>query len=160
ATTDTQLLELSRAQFESFLERRPRTAMAILRTMSDRLRATNALLSQRAAKNWAKEVEENLKWTDRLADKVATLNGSWAFILGLLGLTLTWMLVNSTGGFDGYPFVFFNLLLAVLVALQGPLIVMSQNRQVAKDRAEAEADFQVNLKNEVNIETILRELAE
>ena len=56
--------------------------------------------------------------------------------------------------------MFFNLLLAILVALQGPLIVMSQNRQATKDRARAETDFQVNLKNEVNIETLLRELGE
>jgi uncharacterized membrane protein len=56
--------------------------------------------------------------------------------------------------------VFFNLLLAILVALQGPLIVMSQNRSALKDRAQAETDFQVNLKNEVNIETLLRELGE
>jgi uncharacterized membrane protein len=56
--------------------------------------------------------------------------------------------------------VFFNLVLAILVVLQGPLIVMSQNRDAHKDRAQAEADFNVNLKNEVNIETILRELGE
>ena len=62
--------------------------------------------------------------------------------------------------FDPYPFVFFNLLLAILVALQGPLIVMSQNRSAIKDRAQAETDFKVNLKNEVNIETLLRELGE
>ena len=62
--------------------------------------------------------------------------------------------------FDAFPFVFFNLLLAILVALQGPLIVMSQNRQTLKDRAQAETDFKVNLKNELNIETILRELGE
>ncbi len=62
--------------------------------------------------------------------------------------------------FDPFPYVFFNLLLAILVALQGPLIVMSQNRQTLKDRAQAETDFKVNLKNELNIETILRELGE
>jgi len=61
---------------------------------------------------------------------------------------------------DEYPYQFFNLVLAVLVALQGPLIVMSQNRQAAKDRREAETDFKVNLKNEVNIETMLMELRE
>ena len=61
---------------------------------------------------------------------------------------------------DPYPFQFFNLALAILVGLQGPLIVMSQNRQSLKDRARADTDFKVNLKNEVNIETLLRELAE
>ena len=61
--------------------------MTILREMAERLRETNAMLSQRAAKNVVKEIEENLTWGQRLADKVAELNGSWAFILFLLGLT-------------------------------------------------------------------------
>jgi uncharacterized membrane protein len=164
ATTDAVLLELSRGTLSTYLERRPRAAMAILRTMAERLRETNAMLSERAAKNVVKEIEENLDWHDKLADRVAELNGSWAFILGLLGLTVGWTLVNVPGilphPFDAFPYTFFNLLLAILVALQGPLIVMSQNRQTLKDRAQAETDFKVNLKNEVNIETILRELGE
>ena len=80
-----------------------------------------------------------------------------------LAVTAGWMALNTVlqhGTFDPYPFVFFNLLLAVLVALQGPLIVMSQNRQSLKDRARSDTDFKVNIKNEVNIETILRELGE
>jgi uncharacterized membrane protein len=140
--------------------------------MSARLRETNAMLSERAAKNVVEELEKNLLWTDRLADKVAELNGSWAFILLLFGLTGVWVLVNSlvlphfnpqhdaSTSFDPYPYVFYNLLLAILVALQGPLIVMSQNRQSTKDRATADNDYRVNLKNEVNIETIMRELGE
>src|SRR5205807_1033025 len=148
----------------SYLERRPRAAMAILRTMAERLRETNAMLSERAAKNVVEEFEKNLSWSDRLADKVAELNGSWAFIIGLALLTGLWIIFNKDGvfksPFDPYPFVFFNLLLAILVAMQGPLIVMSQNRQTMKDRATADTDFKVNLKNEVNIETILRELGE
>src|SRR5262249_51239514 len=123
---------------------------------------TNEMLSQRAAKNAVQEVESKLSWSQKLADKVAELNGSWTFILVLLGMTLGWMAINATDfiKFDAYPYVFFNLLLAILVALQGPLIVMSQNRSAIKDRAQAETDFQVNLKNEVNIETLLRELGE
>jgi uncharacterized membrane protein len=165
ATTDAVLLELSRETLSSYLERRPRAAMAILRTMAERLRETNAMLSERAAKNMVEEIERHLSWSDRLADKVAELNGSWLFIIGLVGVTLLWMYVNKTGvfakePFDPYPYVFFNLVLAILVALQGPLIMMSQNRQSLKDRATAETDFKVNLKNEVNIETILRELGE
>jgi CRP/FNR family transcriptional regulator, cyclic AMP receptor protein len=164
ATTDAVLLELTRDTLSTYLERRPRAAMAILRTMAERLRETNAMLSERAAKNVVKEFEQNLVWRDRLADKVAELNGSWAFIVGLLGMTVAWTVVNLPGvthqPFDAFPYVFFNLLLAILVALQGPLIVMSQNRQTLKDRAQAETDFKVNLKNEVNIESILRELGE
>jgi CRP/FNR family cyclic AMP-dependent transcriptional regulator len=164
ATSDAVLFELSRATLSRYLERRPAAAMAILRTMSERLRETNALLSERAAKNAVKEVEENLSWSDRMADKVAELNGSWRFIVGLLLITCAWTAINASHvlgrPFDEYPYTFFNLLLAILVALQGPLIVMSQNRQTLKDRAQAETDFKVNLKNELNIETILRELAE
>jgi len=165
ATTDAVLLELSREVLSDYLASRPRAAMTILRTMAERLRETNAMLSERVTKNAVEEIEKNLTWSDRLADKVAELNGSWAFILGLGVITLSWMVINRAGlfgkePFDAYPYVFFNLLLAILVALQGPLIVMSQNRQTLKDRATAETDFKVNLKNEVNIETILRELGE
>ena len=164
ATTNAVLLELSRDTLSKYLERRPRAAMAILRTMAERLRETNAMLSERAAKNVVKEIEANLDWRDRLADRVAELNGSWTFIVGLLTLTVVWTITNVPGvlaePFDRFPYTFFNLLLAILVALQGPLIVMSQNRQTLKDRAQAETDFKVNLKNEVNIESILRELGE
>jgi uncharacterized membrane protein len=164
ATTDAVLIELTRETLSTCLEKRPRAAMAILRTMSERLRETNAMLSERAAKNVVKEMDDQLSWSDRLADKVAELNGSWSFIIALLVLTVVWTVANAAAvlsqPFDPYPYVFFNLLLAILVAMQGPLIVMSQNRQSRKDRAQAETDFKVNLKNEVNIETILRELGE
>jgi uncharacterized membrane protein len=164
ATTDTVLLELKRTTLEAYLERRPRAAMTILRTMGERLRETNTLLSARAARNVDEEFDRNLSWSDRLADTVAELNGSWKFILFLLLLTGAWVALNA-GVFwsrppDPYPFQLFNLALAILVGLQGPLIVMSQNRQSLKDRARAETDFKVNLKNEVNIETLLREFSE
>ncbi|HXX68083.1 MAG TPA: DUF1003 domain-containing protein [Polyangiaceae bacterium] len=172
---ETVLFELTREQLGEHLGRSTRAAMTILSEMAERLRETNALLSQRAAKDVVREFEENLTWSQRLADKVAELNGSWAFILMLMGLTGVWCLVNSPPiaqrlglytqagdgtiiGFDPYPFILYNLVLAVLVALQGPLIVMSQNRQSAKDRAKADADFRVNLKNEIGIEKMLAEL--
>jgi len=165
ATTDCTMLELGRSVLTGYLERRPRAAMGILKIMSERLRQTNAMLSERAARNVIEEFEKGLSWADRLADKVAEMNGSWSFILFLAGITLFWVLINLPGllarsSLDPYPFQFFNLVLAVLVAMQGPLIVMSQNRQAAKDRKEAENDFKVNLKNEVNIETIISELTE
>jgi CRP/FNR family cyclic AMP-dependent transcriptional regulator len=162
ATMETILLELTREDFAEHLVRSKTAALSILSEMAQRLRETNALLSQRAATNAVKEIEENLTWGQRLADKVAELNGSWAFILFLLVLSVGWSFSNSflaKTTFDPYPYQFYNLFLAVLVALQGPLIVMSQNRQTLKDRAQAETDFRVNLKNEVGIETLQRELA-
>ncbi len=160
ASTDTILLELTREEFAEHLGRSRTAAMAILAEMAERLRETNSLLSQRAARDVVKEIEDNLTWGQKLADRVAELNGSWAFILFLLGLTVVWVVLNSVFRlkFDDYPYQFFNLALAILVSLQGPLIVMSQNRQTMKDRAQAETDFRVNLKNEVGIENLQREL--
>jgi CRP/FNR family transcriptional regulator, cyclic AMP receptor protein len=168
AVVDTVLLELTREELAEHLGRSKTAAMTILSEMAARLRETNAMLSQRAAKDVVKEFDENITWGQRLADKVAELNGSWAFILVLMGLTATWCVINTPriaqhvglyvlGGdgrassFDPYPYILYNLVLAVLVALHGPLIVMSQNRQSLKDRAQAETDFRVNLKNEVGI---------
>jgi len=160
ARTDCVLLELSREHFVSDIVRSEAAVLAILSEMAVRLRDTNALLSQRAARDVVKEFEENLSWRDKLADRVAELNGSWAFILGLLGLTFAWAAMNAfvVRPFDAYPYQFFNLFLGILVGVQGPLIMMSQNRQAAKDRAQASTDFRVNLKNEVGIETLGREL--
>ena len=160
ATVDTTLLELTRVDFSDHLSRSQNAAMTILAEMAERLRETNALLSQRAARDVVKEFEDNLTWSQRLADKVAELNGSWAFILFVIAITVLWAVANRMlpKPFDEYPYQFYNLALAILVALQGPLIVMSQNRQSSKDRATAETDFRVNLKNEVGIETLLREV--
>lgn len=160
AVVETTLLELTREEFSDHLSKSRNAAMAILAEMAERLRETNALLSQRAARDVVKELDENLTWGQKLADRVAELNGSWAFILFLLALTLGWAGANKflPSPFDEYPFQFYNLFLAILVALQGPLIVMSQNRESVKDRAQAETDFRVNLKNEVGIETLLREV--
>jgi len=164
ATSDTIVIELTRATLSHYIEMHPRAAMAILRTMTAHLRATDALLSQRAAKNVDAEFDKNLKWSDLLADKVAELNGSWRFIIALGVVVGIWCLANSNVLFrspiDPYPYVFFNLLLAILVALQGPLIVMSQNREGLKDRARAETDYKVNLKNELNIERLLKEVVQ
>ncbi|MCL2723403.1 MAG: DUF1003 domain-containing protein [Polyangiaceae bacterium] len=160
ATVDTVLLELTREEFGDHLSKSRNAAIAILAEMAERLRETNALLSQRAARDVVREIEDNLTWGQRLADKVAELNGSWSFILFLVVLSIGWAAANKwlPRPFDEYPYEFYNLALAILVALQGPLIVMSQNRQSVKDRATAETDYRVNLKNEVGIESLLREL--
>jgi uncharacterized membrane protein len=159
ATVDATLLELTRDEFGEQLAKSKTAAMSILSEMAERLRVTNAMLGERAAKDVVKEIEENFTWGQRLADRVADLNGSWSFILFLIGLTAVWVIINQSHfKFDDYPYQFYNLALAILVALQGPLIVMSQNRQTLKDRAQAETDFRVNLKNEVGIESLIREL--
>ena len=164
ARTPCEVFELERSVLNEHIKRRPRIAIALLSELADRLRETNSLLSQRAAKDVNKELDEKATFGERVADKVATVAGSWAFILSFLGVLLGWVIVNSIiisklifqrEPFDPFPFIFFNLLLSIVAALQGPVIMMSQNRQSVKDRAQAETDFKVNLKNELGIETLL-----
>ena len=90
-----------------------------------------------------------------LADKVAEFGGSWTFIMIFLGFLVFWAILNTiillTGAPDPYPFIFLNLLLSMLAALQAPIIMMSQNRQSQKDRLTAQHDYEVNLKAELEI---------
>ena len=164
ARTDCEVLELERDVLNEHIKKRPRIAIALLSELADRLRETNALLSQRAAKDVNKELDEKATLGERVADRVATVAGSWAFILSFFSVLVGWVIVNSVlfskwvlgkEPFDPFPFIFFNLLLSIVAAFQGPVIMMSQNRQSVKDRAQAETDFKVNLKNEVGIESLL-----
>lgn len=99
---------------------------------------------------------EQLSFGDRLSDRMAAFGGSWTFIV-LFALVLAgWVLLNSfllagARAFDPYPFIFLNLVLSMLAAIQAPIIMMSQNRQSAKDRLAAAHDYEVNLKSELEI---------
>jgi uncharacterized membrane protein len=93
---------------------------------------------------------------DGMADSVARVGGSWSFIIGFASALAIWIAVNvilgaSGRSFDPYPFIFLNLILSMVAALQAPIIMMSQNRQSAKDRAAAEHDYAVNLRAELEI---------
>lgn len=94
---------------------------------------------------------------DRLADRVATFGGSWIFIIMCLAALVAWTAFNAAAAawpvatFDPYPFIFLNLVLSMLAALQAPIILMSQNRQAARDRLAAGLDYEVNLKAEIEI---------
>ncbi|MFT3975346.1 MAG: DUF1003 domain-containing protein [Amaricoccus sp.] len=94
---------------------------------------------------------------DRLADKVASVGGSWGFIASFSVILLGWMVLNSDVlgrwgiAFDPYPYIFLNLMLSTLAAIQAPVIMMSQNRQADKDRLAAQLDYQVNLRTEIEI---------
>lgn len=90
-----------------------------------------------------------------LADKVAEFGGSWTFIMIFMGFLFFWAGLNTiillTNAVDPYPFIFLNLLLSMLAALQAPIIMMAQNRQSQKDRLTAQHDYEVNLKAELEI---------
>ena len=93
---------------------------------------------------------------ERVADRVAQLGGSWGFIIVFTGMLLAWVILNTivladAGKFDPYPFIFLNLILSMVAALQAPVILMSQNRQAARDRLAAGLDYEINLKAELEI---------
>ena len=107
------------------------------------------------------ELEEQATFANRLADRLATIAGSWTFIGGFGILMAIWIGINFMMGsqaFDPYPFILLNLGLSTLAALQAPVILMSQNRQAETDRAVARNDFEVNIKNELEIADLHRKL--
>ncbi|NUR10693.1 MAG: DUF1003 domain-containing protein [Bradyrhizobium sp.] len=99
--------------------------------------------------------DERLTFGERLADKVAAIGGSWGFIVGFGLFLIAWAGLNTivlaARAFDPFPFIFLNLMLSMLAALQAPIIMMSQNRQAAKDRLEARLDYETNLRSEAEI---------
>jgi uncharacterized membrane protein len=99
------------------------------------------------------KVDERDRW-QKLADHVAKVGGSWGFIITFVIVLIFWVGLNallSTRAFDPYPFIFLNLMLSMIAALQAPIIMMSQNRQAMIDRAAAEHDYVVNLRAELEI---------
>jgi uncharacterized membrane protein len=107
------------------------------------------------------EIDERESFGGRVADWLAGFAGSWRFILSFCFMMLVWMGINTYLGdraFDPFPFILLNLALSTLAGLQAPVILMAQNRQATKDRAVAQNDYHVNLKNEVEIADLHRKL--
>ncbi len=109
------------------------------------------------SRNTNSDFDDKQTFGQRVADKVATFGGSWTFIIGFLIVLAIWILWNSyvffssKDIFDPYPYILLNLFLSMTAAIQAPIILMSQNRQSAKDRLDASHDYEVNLKAELEI---------
>ncbi|PYB71180.1 DUF1003 domain-containing protein [Rhizobium wuzhouense] len=91
----------------------------------------------------------------RVADSIARIGGSWSFIIGFLLFLVAWVILNTVilaaRPIDAYPFIFLNLLLSMVAAIQAPIIMMSQNRQAERDRFMAAKDYEINLKAEIEV---------
>ncbi len=114
------------------------------------------------SKNVMKELDEQLTFGERVADKVASFGGSWPFISIFMASLSLWMLYQTwiahNRSFDPYPYILLNLILSCLAAIQAPVIMMSQNRHAQKDRLQSEHDYEINLKAEQEVEHIQAEL--
>jgi uncharacterized membrane protein len=106
-----------------------------------------------------KQEEAKMTKGDRIADKVSEIAGSWGFILGFSSFLLFWIILNvfilkGDKQIDAYPFILLNLLLSCIAALQAPIIMMSQNRQAAKDSLRNQNDYRTDLKSELILEDL------
>ena len=120
---------------------------------------SHQLIATEVTKNADKD--EHMTFGQRAADAVARFAGSWAFIFSFIAVMVIWMVINLVLGsraFDEYPFILLNLVLSCIAAVQAPLIMMSQNRQEAKDRQRAENDYKINLKSELIIDDLHKKL--
>ena len=108
------------------------------------------------------DLEKNSTFGQRLADRVAAVGGSWGFIIAFGLFIFFWATINTlflaNHAFDPYPFIFLNLTLSMLAAVQAPVILMAQNRAAARDRLVATHDYEVNLKAEIEIAALHEKL--
>lgn len=122
---------------------------------SERRVLHSALSGEILARDVNAAISADASFGDRLADAIARIGGSWGFILCFFGFLAFWVLTNTlllaSGAFDPYPFIFLNLVLSMLAAVQAPVIMMSQNRAAARDRLDASHDYEINLKAEIEI---------
>jgi uncharacterized membrane protein len=112
------------------------------------------VVSETPTKEHPHLASDERSFLERLADQVAAIGGSWGFIFGFFVVLIGWMLINTglvAKAFDPYPYIFLNLMLSMLAAIQAPVIMMSQNRAAAKDRQAAEHDYVVNLRSEMEL---------
>jgi uncharacterized membrane protein len=153
----TETLVLDRLEFLDLLMQRPHMAQDVLVSQAKRIRRTDNLLRRRVSRNPNEEIEERETLGDRVADGVARFGGSWRFIFSFAAVLLIWVALNTylPKPWDVYPFILLNLFLSMLAAIQAPVIMMSQNRQDVKDRIRSELDYQVNLKAELGVSTLL-----
>jgi len=155
AVDDVEAYSLSREEFLGLLRRRADVALDVMAALARRFRKTDELLRRRMP-NPNEVADERETFGERVADGVARFGGSWAFIFAFATVLLSWVAINTIlimgkDAFDPYPFILLNLFLSMLAAIQAPVIMMSQNRQDARDRIRSELDYQVNLKAELEI---------
>jgi CRP/FNR family transcriptional regulator, cyclic AMP receptor protein len=156
-------LALKRNDFFEFLRTHTHAAIDVMVELGGRLRDNDAILRRMVSRNVNEVEEERLTLGQRIADNVADTIGSWPFIITQSIILIIWIVLNVTAWinqWDPYPFILLNLMLSFQAAYAGPVIMMSQNRQSAKDRLVAEIDHQVNTKAELGIGLLMQRIEE
>ena len=161
ALEDCACIEVSRADIEILIGRKPHAAMDLLTTLGHQLHATQQLVRLRTTRNANDIIESQETFGERVADAVAGFGGSWNFIILFTVVLVVYTMANVLLGqkaCDPYPYILLNLFLSMLAAIQAPVIMMSQNRQDTKDRVRSELDFDVNRRSETEIQGLAKKL--
>jgi uncharacterized membrane protein len=161
ALEETVCIEVDRHDISVLLQRKPMAGMDLLTVLGRQFHAAQHLVRLRSMRNPNEVIEEEATIGDRIADTVARFGGSWSFILSFLFSLVVYTAINIALGrkaWDPYPFILLNLFLSMLAAIQAPVIMMSQNRQDAKDRVRGELDFEVNRRAETEIQGLAQKL--
>jgi uncharacterized membrane protein len=154
-------VELDREDIEILVTRKPMAGLDMLTILGRQIHASQRLVKLRANRNPNQMIEETATVGERVADHVARFGGSWNFIITFSVLLVVYTGINillSTKAWDPYPFILLNLFLSMLAAIQAPVIMMSQNRQDAKDRLRSELDFDVNRRAESEIQSLAHKI--
>src|SRR3954447_24491543 len=161
ALEDAECVEVDRKDIAILLERKPHAGMDMLTVLGKQFHGAQQLVRVRAMRNPNEVIAEEATLGDRIADSVARFGGSWRFIISFGIILVVYTTLNSLLGkraWDVYPFILLNLFLSMLAAVQAPVIMMSQNRQDAKDRLRSELDYAVNRRSEAAIQGLARKL--
>ncbi len=162
AIENTTTIELDRNDIIALISTKPLAGMDMMTIVEKHLREAHEMMRQRVTRNPNTEIEEKETFGEKVADGVARFGGSWGFVItfGLVLVVYTFINSELSNPWDPYPFILLNLFLSMLAAIQAPVIMMSQNRQDAKDRVRSELDYRVNLKAEVEVEEILHRVGQ
>lgn len=161
ALDETACIEISRDDLATLVERKPHAGMDLLTTLGRQLHSAQDLVRSRASRNPNEVIEEGTTTGQRIADLVAQFGGSWTFIILFAAVLSVYVAINvslKNTAWDPYPFILLNLFLSMLAAVQAPVIMMSQNRQDARDRMRGELDFEVNRRAESEIQALAQRL--
>jgi CRP/FNR family cyclic AMP-dependent transcriptional regulator len=157
-------LELSRPDFFDFLRRRPDAALDVLTVLGDRLKHTDDILRTRVSRNSNEALDERLSIGQRVADVIAAFSGSLPFLLINLVVFVGWLAANTIGPnrfqFDPYPFQFLTMAVSLEAIFLSIFVLVSQNRQAVKDRLNADLDYQVNVKAEMEMGVMASQIRE
>jgi CRP/FNR family cyclic AMP-dependent transcriptional regulator len=158
ATEDLEALVVDRGDLTEFLRIRPEAAMSLLAAMGQRLRESARLLRHSVSRDINEETEDKRTTVMKVADWISEFSGSLPFLFIHIGIFFVWIVLNtgplgrtSVGGFDPFPFGLLTMVVSLEAIILSVFVLLSQNRQVARDRVRNDIEYQVNLKAELEI---------